>query len=73
MYRQRVCVNSTWGVSWHATAIPSIKKRIEEKGKLVFRVEFIDIRAKFVFFLLLSIPVPASIRDTPLYADAFYS
>lgn len=66
-------MNSTWGVSWHATAIPSIKKRIEEKGKLVFRVEFIDIRAKFVFFLLLSIPVPASIRDTPLYADAFYS
>lgn len=66
-------MNSTWGVSWHATAIPSIKKRIEEKGKLVFRVEFIDIRAKFVFFLLLSILVPASIRDTPLYADAFYS
>lgn len=66
-------MNSTWGVSWHATAIPSIKKRIEEKGKLVFRVEFIDIRAKFVFFLLLSIPVPASIRDTPSYADAFYS
>lgn len=49
-------MNSTWGVSWHATAIPSIKKRIE-KRKLVFRVEFIDIRAKFVFFLLLSILV----------------
>lgn len=68
-------MNSTWGVSWHATAIPSIKKRIEEKGKLVFRVEFIDsvfVRNLF-FFLLLSIPVPASIRDTPLYADAFYS
>lgn len=53
----RECVRGV--VSRHATAIPSIKKRIEEKRKLVFRgrIYRFDIRAKFIylFFLLLSI------------------